>query len=132
MADTVTTGISNYPIKFNTTEIPFFPSSWSTKINKEEEVMKSEGGSLIVQTIHIGRRSIPMSFSIADDEWLATFRSFYALDSFTLSIYDTALHAYVEKTVRMTGYQEKPKKRSEYLPSVNGVWDVSFTLEDFR
>lgn len=133
MADEPVTPVSikNFPIKFDTTSLPFFPSEWNRKLKNIKNTSQSEGGKDIVQTIRTGKLSMAFSCSIADDEWVSFFEQYNDKDSFTLSIYSPRTHTYEERTVRMESYSAKPKRRSEGLTEVAGVWDVSFTLEEF-
>lgn len=124
-------GLSDYPIMFDSTALPFFPSSWGRQLKKITNTQQSEGGYDIVQTIRVKKMSYPFSVAVADDTWVAFFEQYYALDSFNLSIYSPVAGGYEVKRVRMDSLDITPRRHSEDLTAVTGVWDVSFTLEEF-
>ena len=39
--------------------------------------------------------------------------------------------AYEERTVRMRDFKMSLVPKSDYLSSVNGVWEITFTLKEF-
>ena len=123
--------ISQYPIKFDSTELTFFPADLQRTFNKSKVEMESEGGQRMIQIIRSRRLSIPFTCAISDDTWLAFFEEYALKESFQLGIYSPANHGYEYITVEMTNYNAKLRKGSEKLTAVAGVWDVSFTLEEF-
>lgn len=123
--------ISQFPIKFDETVIPFFPGDWSRTANKSKNDMESEGGTRMVQIIRAKRLSLPFSMAIADDTWVGFFEGYSEKEKFNVSIYSPVTHQYETKVVEMVGFSAKPRKRSEKLTEVAGVWEVSFTLEEF-
>lgn len=123
--------INQYPFKFDNTVIPFFPGDWQRQATKIKNDMESEGGTRMVQIIRGKRLSIPFSFAVADDTWVGFFEEYSEREKFNLSIYSPITHAYEIKVVEMVGFSAKPRKRSEKLTEVAGVWEVSFTLEEF-
>ena len=123
--------ISQYPLKFDSTELTFFPADLQRTINKSKVEMESEGGQRMVQIIRSRRLSIPLSCSIADDVWLAFFEEYSAKEYFQLGIYSPALKNYEYINVEMTNFNAKLRKGSDKLTAVAGVWDISFTLEEF-
>ena len=119
---------SSYPMLFNTTAIPF-PTSYSETLNTVETVKQTEAGTDIVTVARYGKLSVSMSFTCLQST-LQTLSSFSSVDSFTFKRYNPATGAYGEKTVRMRNFNYALKKGSEDL-TVDGVWDVSFELEEF-
>lgn len=124
-------GLNDYPIKFDNTALPFFPSSWGRSLAKINNKQQSEGGKDIIQTIRLKKLSVPISCAVADDAWCDFFEEYYEKDSFTLSIYSPRLGGYEQKTVRIDSLDITPRKHSEKLAAVTGVWDITFTLEEF-
>lgn len=131
IVDDAVVQLSLYPPKFDDTALTFFPSSWSRQLSKVLNKNQSESGKDLIQTIRAKKRSYPFSFALADDTWCDFFEQYYEKDSFILSIYSTRTHAYETATVRMEGLTITPRKHSQDLTEVTGVWDVSFTLEEF-
>lgn len=129
--ETTVTPLSQYPVMFDSTALPFFPSSWGRQLKKITNTTQSEGGKDIVQVIRVKKLSYPITCAVAGDTWPAFFEEYYEKDSFTLKVYSPRLGTYEEKTVRMEQLSITPRKHSEKLEAVTGVWDVTFTLEEF-
>lgn len=121
--------LKNYPLKFDNTALDFWPE-WGRDNNPIKNTMQSEGGRDMVQVIRARKLSIPFSCAVADDTWVAFFEEYSEKESFSLSIYSPQTHAYETITCQITGFSCKPRKKSELLDAVHGVWDVSFTIEE--
>lgn len=125
------TSLSDYPVYMNSTEIPFFASSWQRKPKKLQNANQSEGGRDIIQQIRKDKMEISVSYDIADYTWVKFFEELNEMDSFVLKEYSPKLNAYSERTVRIEDFADNPVDHSEKLSSVIGVWNVSFTLVEF-
>lgn len=123
--------LRDYPIKFDDTVLPFFPTSWQRTPQKIQNTNQSEGGTDIVQQIRKGKLNIQASFALADVTWIKFFEEYNDKDDFVLSEYSPLKGDYDTHTVRMEGLTNTPRRKSEELTAVTGVWDVSFTLEEF-
>lgn len=123
-------GLKDYPVVMNGTEVPFFPDTDNTP-KKLLNGNESEGGRRIIQLIRQERLSASVRLSIADYQWVQFFAHLNELDSFVFKQYSPLTNGYVEKTVYMDNWRYKAKKKSEDLTAVTGVWEVSFTLEEF-
>lgn len=118
--------------KFNDTEI-LYPLSWDESYEVIESTGQSEAGTDLVNVVRYGKMSVSCSFRVSST-WLATFKSFRDLDSFTLSIcvgYENEEPIYETHTVRMRGFAQSRMPKSEDLAITVGIWDISFTLEEF-
>ena len=120
--------ISQYPFMFDSTTLPFFPGDWQRANNPLRNILQSEGGQDMVQTLRAKKISIPFTTVVADDTWAGFFEEYSEKGSFTVKVYSPRTHGYDTLTMRMEGYSCKPHKGSEKLTAVAGVWDVSFTL----
>lgn len=118
-----------FPMKFNTTTIPF-PTSYSEDSQTIENVKTTEAGTDIVNVSRYGKLKATMTFTCLQST-VQTLASFKSVDSFTFKRYSPETNAYAESTVRMRNFKCGPKKGSEDLTEVSGVWDVSFDLEEF-
>ena len=130
-----TTGLNtNYPIYFDTTQI-LSPHSWEEKSNVVETVNETEAGTDQIDVTRYDKLSVSVSYAIAESEdgggWAKILKGFSKYNSFTLKRYDILLGGYEERTVRMRNFSANLKPKSDYLPAVNGVWEISFTLEEF-
>ena len=128
--ETVVTQIKNYPPMFNETTVPFFPEI-DVKPQTIQNVNQSEGGRDIVQTIRTDKLSASVKMSVAGDKWVRFFYNLSLADSCTFKQYSPLLQGYSTRTVRIEGFSYKMHKHSEDLTAVSGVWDISFTIEEF-
>ena len=119
--------LKNYPIKINTTAIPF-GGSISEKYDTIETVNTSEAGTDIVQTQRLGKLTVSFSFRTLSD-WIPTLEG-WAFDNTykTVSIYDFVTAAYKDHTMRMRNYKKNFVEYSQNQTKTTGVWDVSFDL----
>ena len=122
--------LSNFPYMFGQYTIPF-PIDFDDEYTDVESVNQSEGGRDIVQNFRHGKFSASVSFSVADEEWVKKMETLYNSSSFSVFFYSPLLENYDERICRMRGFKKKRRKASELLPEVVGVWDISFTLEEF-
>lgn len=128
--DTTVIKLSDYPIKFDSTALPF-PTGWQQTFNKVQSSLQSEGGDDLIQSVRKDKLSVSAQFAVADDTWVKFFKQYDNKDSFTLSQYSPLTSTYEERTVRMENFSYQHRRKSELLTAVTAVWDVSFTLEEF-
>lgn len=120
---------TNYPMLFNTTAIPF-PNSYSENSQTIEKTKQTEAGTDIVNLIRQNKLKASMSFKCLQTT-LQTLASFETENSFVFKRYNPKNGTYEERTVRMRNFKHNLIKGSEDLSEVDGVWEVSFTLEEF-
>lgn len=120
---------STYPIYFNSTVIPF-PLDYSEEHGVVDKVKQTEAGTDIVTVARYGKLKASMTI-VCLQETLQTIAGFSSIDSFTFKRYDPVTNDYGEKIVRMRNFNYTPRKGSEDLTETNGVWEVSFDLEEF-
>jgi len=120
---------SSYPMMFNTTVIPF-PTSYTEEHETVDNVKQTEAGTDIVTVARYGKLKASMTI-VCMQSVLQTLAGFSNIASFTFKRYNPVTDAYGEKTVRMRNFQYSPRKGSEDLTEVKGVWEVSFVLEEF-
>jgi hypothetical protein len=114
---------------FNTTEI-IWATSWKEKPEKLKNTYMTEAGTEIDQIVRPNKLFISASYKCTD-KWLKTFMEFRDLNSFTLKTYNALTKTYKTNTVRMTNFTHDLVHKSEDLGATNGVWKVSFYLEEF-
>lgn len=121
--------------KFNDTEI-LYPLTWDESHSVIDSVGQSEAGTDLVNIVRYDKLSVSASFKVSST-WLATFKSFAALDSFTLSICtgytnaETPAPIYEQHTVRMRNFAQSRVPKSEGISVTVAIWEISFTLEEF-
>ena len=126
MANTIPV-LKNYPIKINSTALPF-GGSISEKYENVETINVSEAGTDIVQTERVGKLTLSFSFQTFSD-WLSTLEGWaFGNTALTVSIYDFVTAAYKDRSMRMRNYSKKFVEYSENSTKTTGVWQVSFDL----
>lgn len=129
MADTSLQG--NYPtILNNVTYQPF--GTWDVTFVDYVTTHETEGGSQEDSVTRRGRRSIRVGTSCLEPlaRQLAGLED---LDEFTAKFYNIKTGSYVETTVRVKSGSMtiSKKKKTDTLQYCKGLYDVSFTLEEF-
>ena len=125
---------STYPILFDNTQI-LSPSEWNETSNVVETVNVTEAGTDNVEVTRYDKLTISAKFKVAEatnvGEWAKVFKEFSKKPSFTLKRYDILEQGYEERTVRMRDFTAELMAKSDLLPSINGIWNISFTLIEF-
>ena len=119
--------LDDYPIKINSTAIPF-SGSMEEKYDTIESVNMSEAGTDIVQTERLGKLTLSIKYKILSP-WVETFEGWAFNNSYkNVSIYDFTTGAYKDHQMRMRNYKKSLVKNSEKLSVTTGIWEVSFDL----
>lgn len=125
---------STYPIMFDDTQI-LSPSEWNETSNVIETVNVTEAGTDNVEVTRYDKLNVTAKFKVAEatniGEWAKVFKEFSKKPSFTLKRYDILEQGYEERTVRMRDFTAELMAKSDLLPSINGIWNISFTLIEF-
>lgn len=116
-------------ILFDSTPIPF-PQSWVENPQKLKNTFTTEAGTEIDLIIRSKKLSVSFATTCLDNE-LRTFFQFRDKDSFVLTKYNPLTKASETATVRMTDFNYSLVRKSAGLNVTNGVWEVSFNLEEF-
>ena len=116
-------------ILFNQTEMPF-PKSWVENPQKLKNTFTSEAGTETDLIVRRNKLVVSASATCLDDV-LKTYFQFRDLDSFTLTKYDPLTKSSTTATVRMTDFNFGLVENSHELSVTNGVWQVSYNLEEF-
>ena len=123
--------LKDYPIMFDNNTLPFFPTSWKQTPTKIQTLLQSEGGDDLIQRTRIDKAHIDAQFTLADDVWVKFFAQYNKKESFSLYQYSPLEEGYEQRIVRMESFSYAYRRKSEELTAVTGVWDVSFSLEEF-
>lgn len=129
------TGLNNtYPIFFDDTEM-LSPHSWNETSEVIETVNSTEAGTDQVDVTRYDKLKISVSYVVAENdngqEWANILKGFSKQNSITVKRYDILEQGYEEREMRMRDFSANLKPKSDMLPSVNGVWEISFTLIQF-
>ena len=121
----------NYPIKLNNVEYQYF-KTWNITRNDYVQTHETEAGTQEDVITRKGRRSISVSVTCLQP-LVAQLVALANLDEFEAQIYDVLTDDYDTMDVRIGAgsMSYSLKTGSADLSAVNGVWEVSFTLEEF-
>ena len=126
--------LNTYPILINNEPV-LSPHSWTENSNTVETVNQTEAGTDQIDVTRLDKLSISVTYAIAETSdgtgWAKKFKGFSKLNSLIVKRYDILEAGYEERTMRMRNFSANLVPKSDYLPAVNGVWEISFTLEEF-
>lgn len=122
---------TNYPIILNGVSYKYF-KTWNIKRNDYVSTHETEAGTQEDVVSRKGRRSISVSVTCLQP-LLASLVALADMDEFEARIYDVLANDYDTMDVRIGSgsMSYSLKQGSADLEAVNGVWVVSFTLEEF-
>ena len=120
-----------YPMILNGQEYKYL-KTLNTGLNDYVNTHVTEGGTQEDVSVRLGRKSISIS-GVVLQPLLAKLLSLKTLDEFTSRIYDPALNDYatIQGRIAPNSMSYGLKEKSAKLRTTNGVWTVSFTLEEF-
>lgn len=116
-------------ILFNQTAMPW-PNSWVENPEKLKNTFTTEAGTEIDLIIRDERLSVSVAY-VGLDGLLQTLMGFRDMGSFSLTRYNPRTKSSQVKTVRMTDFNYELVRKSGNLSGQNGVWKISFNLEEF-
>jgi hypothetical protein len=121
--------LSDYPIYFDETKL-FSPESWEESYNVVESTNQTEAGTDQVIVTRYDKLSVSASFQCSS-RWAAIFAGFRDQDSIAVKLYDLKAQDYKTRTMRIRNFKTGPEKNSEKTKGTNGLYTVSFDLEEF-
>lgn len=121
----------NYPIILNGEAYDYF-KAWNIKRNDYVTTHETEAGTQEDVISRKGRMSIGVSVTCLQP-LLAKLVALADLDEFEAKIYDVLEDDYatINCRVKSNSMSYSLKEKSAKLTTTNGVWQVSFTLEEF-
>ena len=122
---------TNYPIVLNGDDYQYF-KTWGITRNDYVTTHETEAGTQEDVVTRKGRRSIGVTVTCLQP-LVASLVALADLDEFEAKIYDVLTDDYATINVRIGSgsMSYSLKEKSADLDAVNGVWEVSFTLEEF-
>lgn len=121
---------ADYPIYFDDVKIPMPQSGWSESSNVIENTEMSEGGTDMLDIIRMDKLSIAVSTSCFSDV-AKIYEEFSKKPNITVKFYDIMNETYQERLMRMRSFSKTYRKDTDKIEATNGIWDISFTLEEF-
>ena len=119
----------DYPVKFGEEEIPE-PEEWSEESSVIENVNQTEAGTDQISVTRYDKLSVSCSFQCSH-RWASKFKAYSKKDSIFVRMYDIELGGYKTRTMRTRSFKADPVKNSQRTPNTNGLWEISFHLEEF-
>ena len=123
--------LKNYPLVLNNIDL-LIPASYKETWNAVEDVKQSAAGTDIYTSVRARKLSISVSYKVTSS-WLKTLSNLHILSrtqSLVLKRYDPILEAYSEHNVKMKSFNYQAVRKAYDLAITNGIYTVSFTLEE--
>ena len=121
--------LKDFPTYFDTTEI-VRPNKWEESYEVVDTVNTTEAGTDVVDISRLSKLTVSASYKCSSD-WAKKFKEFSRSLTISVKIYDTESETYKTYTMRMRDFKQKLKKGSEFVRYGNGVYEVSFKLEEY-
>lgn len=121
--------LKDYPILFDGESI-FTPTSWEENSAVVESVNETEAGTDQIIVTRYDKLSVSATFQCSSN-WAGKFKAYSKRDYVAVRLYDIETHDYVERSMRLRGFKAVPTEHSERTSGTDGLWTVSFTLEEF-
>lgn len=121
--------LKDYPVTFDGIEVMPW-SKWDEDREVIENTYQTEAGTDQIDVVRYGKLSVSCQYR-CHDEWLRIFTDFSERDSIEVSSYDTKQAMSTVKIMRIRDFKASPIEFSESVADTNGVWNVSFKLEEF-
>lgn len=121
--------LNDYPVKFDDEQI-FPPESWEESSEVIENVNQTEAGTDQVSVTRYDKLSVSASFNCSS-RWASKFKAYSKKNSISVSLYDLEEQGYKTRTMRIRNFKAKPQDNSRLTPGTNGLWSVSFDLNEF-
>ncbi len=121
--------LHDFPILINNEVIPE-PITWTETSNVIENVNTTEAGTDQVSVTRYDKLSVSCSFQCTSI-WAKKLKEFSLEAQLEISIYDLIFEDYRLRYMRIRGFKAEPVKNSQRTRNTNGLWEVSFNLEEF-
>lgn len=121
--------LKNYPPKFNGTEIPW-PTKWEESSSVVEIVNETEAGTDQINVIRYDKLSVAAGFNVTSF-WASRLKTYSRQGVISVHLFDVEENGYKERTMRIRDFSMNMVENSEKKKETNGLWEVSFNLEEF-
>lgn len=121
--------LKDYPVLINGVAL-MESNSWEEESNTIENTYETEAGTDQVSVTRYDKLTVSANFRCHSD-WLRQFKQWSKADTLTVQMYDAIANGYVSRTMRMRNFKQKLVEYSEKVHDTNGVWNVTFSLEEF-
>ncbi len=121
--------LKDYPVKINGVSL-FDADKWTESWEKITNTYTTAAGTEQVDVVRQRKLKIDAQFSCSSS-WAHQFAQWSAMDSLSVEIYDTLYGYYGAYYMRIEDYKCSLVKRSKTAKNTNGLYEISFTLEEF-
>jgi hypothetical protein len=119
----------DFPIWFDDTKL-FWPLKWQENYEVVETQNTTEAGTDQIIVSRYDKLSVSCEFQCSD-LWVAVFAAFRDQDSISVKLYDLKTKVYKTRTMRIRNFKAVLESNSEKLSMSNGLYTVSFELQEF-
>lgn len=123
--------LKDYPLVLENIEL-LIPNPYKEAWNAVEDTKQSAAGTDIYTSIRDRKLSISLSYKVTST-WLKKLAQLHMLSrtqSLTLKRYDPIIEGYSEHQVKMKSFSYQSVRKAYDLSITNGIYNVSFTLEE--
>lgn len=121
--------LKDYPTIINNIQL-FPPDKWEETSEVVEETYQTEAGTDQASVTRYDKLAVDAQYRV-NSEWLKQFKMWAKVDSLDVSIYDATANGYTNRVMRMRGFKASPVEWSERMKDTDGIWNISFSLEEF-
>ena len=118
----------NKHLKLNGVQIPN-PTSYSEESETIDNQYETEAGGLNISVTRYDRLHISVSFDVTS-AWAAKLKNYSKQGLLTVTLFDLALNAESEHSMMIQNFKSNLVEQSEYTARTNGLWTVSFELQE--
>jgi hypothetical protein len=120
--------LADYPIYFDD-DVILNPKEWKESSTVIENVSQTEAGTDIHVVTRYDKLTVQATFNVTD-KWAKLFKQYSKKPSFILRRYDVLAEDYEERRVVIRGLNIERLEKSEKIAISNGVYTVSFNIEE--
>lgn len=115
-------------LKFDGVQIPN-PTSYSEESETINNQYETEAGGLNISVIRYDRLHISVSFDVTS-AWAKKLKDYSKKDTLTVTLIDLSLDSKSDHIMILRNFKSKLVDHSEHTPWTNGLWNVSFELQE--
>lgn len=106
------------------------PEAYEVDIQDKQEEITTEAGTRQVIIVRKEICTVNVSF-VLKSGWLKKMSAYRGITELHVKLYIPTEDRVVERIMQISDYKATLKTESENTSKTNGIWDVSFTLNEF-
>ena len=115
-------------MKFNGETVPN-PTAYSESADVIETQWETESGGINANVSRYDRLKVSVSFDVSS-AWQMKLKTYSKMKTVTVSLYDTTAGTSADHTMIIRNYKSTLVPHSERTDRTNGIWQVSFDLQE--